>query len=869
VQKKSNKRVSAGARSRQTPGALIAALLLSASVAHAQNVDRHVYHLAAQPLNRTLLVIATESGVPLSFDPKLVQAVSAAPVNGNLTAAEAIATALHGTGLELTTTHNGALEVRRSTAAPAAAPPAGKTPQGGTPPKKPLPPAASGGQEDAVLSVVKVEGTRTRARQDPQRVPTSSYRVTGQTLEQAHITSLADLQQLVPGLTIQTTDPSDTQITLRGVGDGGGQTSGEQNIGMPSSVAVFVDNVYLPRPGMLGSALADIDYVDVLSGAQGTLFGANSTGGVVDIHTPLPSFRLTGSQSISVGERGYLLNKTMLSGPISDTLAGRIDYVHTGSNGDVTNLTNGHDLNGSTNNSVRGQLLFKPDARFSLRVSADYSNENDSPTSVLYGSNVVNGVDGFLTHSALVGNRVVYGGSSHDVAIDDENHIHLVQGGGSAEANYRFDNGYNLRSVSAYRYFSYSPSQADGLSVPVYANSGTQILDRSWSQDIRLDSPHGKYFDFAVGASYLGENESTAAFTRYASSSLPGLYYGSTAYNGLDVIRYGTLHDEMYSAFTQGTFHATPRLDITAGVRVTYDKKGGQFVRYNKAPFNSGYLIQYNTLPSATLGFKYLISNDVSSYLALSYGEKSGGLNVSAGAAKQAGYDSLVIRPERTKSAELGIKGNLLDGDLIAKADVFLTYVNDFQTQGYDPTTDSTYLTNAGTFRSRGVETSLHYTPDNHFTFDFAAVYNDARYLNYQNAICPPEVTLANSSAVCSLSGHRVFNAPRLTFNVGVNYAWSSDNGLKSYVNARYSFRTWMYGTVDDSSYTRVPGYGLVSLSAGTGAKYGRGNWAASVWVTNLLNKNYYQRLVESDYGSVIGWIGQPRTIGVTLSYQF
>jgi iron complex outermembrane receptor protein len=369
----------------------------------------------------------------------------------------------------------------------------------------------------------------------------------------------------------------------------------------------------------------------------------------------------------------------------------------------------------------------------------------------------------------------------------------------------------------------------------------------------------------------MGENQSTQAFTRYADTTVPNVYYDSSIYDGLTVIRDGTLHDETWSSFGQGTFHATPRLDITAGLRLTYVKTGGQFIRYNKQAFNSGYLTQYNTLPSATLNFKYLITRELSSYLALSYGEKAGGLNVSSGAAAKEGIDSLVIRPERTKSAELGIKGTVLNGTLNAKADVFLTYVNDFQTQGYDPTTQSTYLTNAGTFRSRGAEFSLQYTPDDHVLLQTSAVYNDARYLSYHHAICPPEVTLgpAGSAAVCDLTGNQVFNAPKLTFNATARYTWHTLNGLTSYVSARYSYRTWTYGTVDDSSFTRIPGYGLVAVSAGTGGKFSRGNWSASVWVNNLFNKTYYRRLVESDYGSVVGWIGEPRTIGGTLTYQF
>ena len=854
---------------RRAIAGLILAPCLAISTAHAQTPATQVYHLRAQPLNKTLLTIAGQSGIELAYDPALVASIDAAPVDGKLSPAEAIRHALSGTGLELVEQPNRSLAIRR-TPAPVFAAPKPAQPvlqQTKAPASVPVVAVADTPVQLETITVVAAPNNR---RGDPQRAPTSTYRIEGSDLAEHHATSLADLQQFVPGLNVQTTDPSDTQLTIRGIGDGGGQTSGEANIGMPSSVALYVDNVYLPRPGALGAVLSDIDYIDVLSGAQGTIFGANSTGGVVDIHTTPPSFKTEASESISVGERGFLTDTTILSGPISDTLAGRIEYSHVSTDGNVTNVADGDNLNGRSSNAVRGQLLFKPDARFSLRLSGDYTNENDTPTAVTYASHTIGTSNPYLTHSALVGNKVVYGGDNHDVFLDNTNSIHFVQTGASAEADYKFDNGYNIRSVTAYRYFNYLPSFSDSLSVPVYADSGTQILDRSWEQDIRLDSPHGEFFDYALGATYLGENEGTLAYTRYGNSKLPGLYYGSTSYNGLTVIRDGTLHDEMYSGFGQGTFHVTPQFDIVAGLRLSYDKKGGEFIRYNKAPIDSGYLIQYDTLPSATLDFKYQLSQRWSTYLALAYGEKSGGLNVSAGAAKTAGDDSLYIRPEHTKSAELGIKGDLLNGTISGKADVFLTYVSDFQTQGFDPSTDSTYLMNAGTFRSRGVEGTVQYVPDNHFEFDFGAVYNDARYLRYSDAICAPEVALApNPPASCNLSGSRVFNAPRLTLTTTARYGFTMFDSLESYVSARYSYRTWMYGTVDDSSYTRIPGYGLVSLSAGTGGHAGHGRWSAQIWVNNLFNKTYYTRLVESDYGSVLGWVGDSRTAGVTLTYQF
>jgi iron complex outermembrane receptor protein len=729
-----------------------------------------------------------------------------------------------------------------------------------------------------VLARVTVKGARRGADQQTdnvQRAPTSSYRVTGDDAERQNLTSLEDLQQLVPGLVIQSTDPSDTQISIRGVGDGGGQASGDANIGMPSSVAIYVDNVYLARAGMLGNGLGDIDYAEVLSGAQGAAFGANATGGVLNIHTRAPSFTPEASATVSIGANGYKRGRAMVSGPLSEqssdsplnSWAGRLNLVYSNNDGAVKNIRSGHDLNGTSSTGARGQLLYQQGDAFSLRLSADYSNSNSKPTPVLLATNVFGGTDGYVAKSKTIGNHIVFG---PQVDLDDENRVHVVQGGASAVADWQLDSGYKLRSVTSMRYFRTDPSTADGFSVNIYNNTGTQVRDHTWSQEFRVESPIGERLDYAVGLNYLGQNLDTESHTRYAAGTLAGAYYGSASYNNLDVIRFGTLRDHMLSPYAQGTWHIAQGWDLNGGLRFSYEEKSGQFVRYNRVAFNSGNLKEYHQLPSATLVLKYQLAPDWNTYLAGSYGEKSGGLNVSAGAARQAGNDSLYIKPEKTRTAELGVKGALWDDKVTLKADLFQTEISDFQTQGYNPDDQQTYLMNAGSFRSRGAEASVHAAVTRRLTVDLAGVYNDARYTDYDNARCAPEVTLSpKPPASCDLTGQRVFNAPKVTWNASARYAWHSDNGLNNFVGARYSYRGWMNGTVDNSALTRVSSYGLASFSAGTGGKLERGDWSASLWVNNAFDKTYYRRLSSGDYGTVWGWLGESRTVGATLAYKY
>jgi iron complex outermembrane receptor protein len=853
------------------PAALLAAALLPPCAAHAQDAARQDYRLPAAPLEQTLLRIASDAGVALAYDPALLANVSAAPVDGHYNAIEALGRALAGSGFELAPGAGGGLTIRRAVVRPAvdrrAVPSAPRLKVGLRIPAASAlasaPPAAAG------IATVTVNGARPERAddEDPQRTPTSAYRVDGAELERQNVNTLEELQQLVPGMNVQSTDPSDTQISIRGVGDGGGQASGDQNIGMPSGVAVYLDNVWLPRPGMLGSGLGDIDWVDVLSGAQGTMFGANSTGGVLDIHTRAPSFVPEAAATVSLGQNGYRRVRALLSGPLSDNVAGRLNLIGSETDGAVTNLRNGHNLDSVHSNGARGQLLFRVGDRFRLRLSADYNNTNTTPTSVLVATHAVAGRDTFQTHSAAAGNHVVFGPG---VDLDDESRIHVVQGGVSAQAEWTFDSGWRLRSVSSSRYYHATPSTADNLSVRAYYDSGWNTRDRTWSQQFRLDSPVGRAVDYALGFDALGEHLDTVAHTRYGNSTVPVLFYDSASYRNLDVIRYGKLRDRMLSPFAQGTWHAAENVDVTAGVRANVERKGGQFIRQNRSAFNSGFLEEYHTLPSGTLVVTWRPAPGWSTYAAASYGEKSGGLNISSGAAAKAGLDSLYLKPETTRSAEIGVKTAFADQRVLVKADLFQTGVSDFQTQGYDPDTQQTYLLNAGSFRARGAEGTVRVLAGRYWTIDASAVYNDAAYRSYRNARCAPEVTLApNPPASCDLTGQRVFNAPRLTANVSTRYGWTSEGGLKNFVGARYAWRSWMYGTVDNSAFTRVPGYGLATFSAGTSGRLDQGDWSATLWLNNAFDKTYYRRLVNGDYGSVVGWLGQQRTLGFTLGYRY
>jgi iron complex outermembrane receptor protein len=674
-----------------------------------------------------------------------------------------------------------------------------------------------------------------------------------------------------------------SSVSIRGLGNN------PASDGLEGSVGLYIDNVYLGRPGMAVFDLMDIEQLEVLRGPQGTLFGKNTTAGVINISTRAPSFTPERSIETSVGEDGYFQTKGTISGPLNDQLAGRFSAYRTSSDGDIKNEYDGHDLNGGSREGFRAQLLFKPNEDFNLRWIGDYNEEDSSAgTRVLYNTGpTINGVNLYESRASAAGATLV-NGRHRKVNLDNDQHVTVHQGGTSVEANWTLPSDFTLTSVSSYRFWNFTPRNDDGLNVPASYNAGVSVEDKQYSQEFRLASPKGEFFDYVVGAYYFGSDLDNKSFSYYGPQA--DIWNGTPAGSLANVTSVGNGHiqTDSFALFAQGTWHLSERLDFTAGVRGTSEEKnasvgrnapvGGVAVagaaanarRGRAGVYDSGDLNQYSSSPSGLLNLSYRITDDVLGYATLSHGEKSGGVNLAVGSAPTAGADSLLIGTERANNAELGFKNTLWDHRLQLNANVFWTQVNAYQTNAYDAANRVQYLTNAGSVRSRGIEFESTVVPLRGLTLNFNGSYNDVSYLSYKDAPCPPEVSQApGAPASCDLSGHQVVGASKWIGNANGEYKWNLDNGFEPYVTGSYAFRSKAVGTVEDSDYGQIPSYAVVNLSTGLRGDFNQGQWDVSLWLKNAFDKTYYTTLWTGGNGGYEGLLGTPRTLGVTGRYDF
>ncbi|WP_236187784.1 MULTISPECIES: TonB-dependent receptor [Pseudomonas] len=744
-------------------------------------------------------------------------------------------------------------------------------------------PAPAGKTATATSQLETVTVTTRRREESSQDVPTPMSVVSGTTLETQRVYRIQDLQQLVPSVNVAYMHARQSSVSIRGLGNN------PASDGLEGSVGLYIDNVYLGRPGMAVFDLMDIEQLEVLRGPQGTLFGKNTTAGVINISTRAPSFTPERSIETSVGEDGYFQTKGTISGPLNDVLAGRLSAYRTRSDGDIKNEFNGHDLNGGSRDGFRAQLLFKPNENFNLRWIGDYNEEDSSAgTRVLYNTGpTINGVNLYSARAAAAGATLV-NGSHRKVNLDNDQHVTVHQGGTSVEANWTLPSDFTLTSVSSYRFWNFTPRNDDGLNVPATYNAGVSVEDKQYSQEFRLASPKGEFFDYVLGAYYFGSDLDNKSFAYYGPQA--DIWNGTPrgALANVNSVGRGHIKTDSFALFAQGTWHLTPRLDFTAGVRGTYEEKnawvnrdapvGGAAVtgaaatarRGRTGAYDSGDLNQYSSSPSGLLNLSYRFTDDLLGYATLSHGEKSGGVNLVVGSAPTAGADSLLIGTERANNAELGFKSTLWDRRLQLNANVFWTQVNAYQTNAYDDVNRVQYLTNAGSVRSRGVEFESTVIPLRGLTLNFNGSYNDVSYLSYKDAPCPPEVSQApGAPASCDLSGHQVVGASKWIGNANGKYEWNLDNGLQPYVTGSYAFRSKAVGTVEDSDYGQIPSYAVVNLSTGLRGDFNQGQWDVSLWLKNAFDKTYYTTLWTGGNGGYEGLLGTPRTLGVTGRYDF
>lgn len=351
------------------------------------------------------------------------------------------------------------------------------------------------------LNAVVVEATR-RQGVTVQDVPVSVTAFDAALLEDTGVARLNDLEQIAPSVQISQTESaaSGTSIQIRGIG------TGANNPGFEPAVGVVIDGVYRMRTGVALSDLPELAGIEVLRGPQGTLFGRNTSAGVVSINTAKPQWAPEASLAAGFGNYDMYSAEAMVTGPISDNAAGRVDIKRRARDGYIEDVNSGREFNNLDRFLMRGQLLFEQDEA-SLRVIADYGKTDED---CCIGVNLIQGP----TAPAVTGGAAFDGlqgfadadPEDYKVALSPNRPVSddVEEWGVSGEYRNRFGT-MNLTSITAYRDWQAMRDQdVDFSGIDRAYRDGTEITDQVFTQELRLQDNFGPV-DWLAGAFYMNE----------------------------------------------------------------------------------------------------------------------------------------------------------------------------------------------------------------------------------------------------------------------------------------------------------------------------------------------------------------------------
>ncbi|RAK52865.1 TonB-dependent receptor [Phenylobacterium deserti] len=452
--------------------------------------------------------------------------------------------------------------------------------------------AATAVQAQEGRQVEELVVTAQKREQSLQDVPIVVTSVSGQLLQDAGVRDIRELTVLTPGLTVTSTS-NETIVTarVRGVGTVG------DNPGLESSVGVVIDGVYRPRNGVSFGDLGETERIEVLKGPQGTLFGKNTSAGVINIITAGPTRDLRAESEATFGNFGQTGFTGSISGPITDTLAGRLFAGARRRDGYQDIITLGgpraeKDDNDQNFYTLRGQLLWQPTTELSARIIADYTKRSEHccvGTQLFVGSapngrgQLVNATrPGSLDLTSTPYDRQGYANRSTDQRVEDK--------GLSAEINWDITDAVRLTSVSAIRnWYSEVGQDSDFTAADlVYRpNDGTNNVEFGQvSQELRLAGEAGR-LNWLVGGFYAKEDLDTRQRLLFGSDYYS--YFVGRVLNGVPaligltpnrILQPGSGSDDVHSQeaktwalFTNNSFRFTDALELTVGLRYTSDEK--------------------------------------------------------------------------------------------------------------------------------------------------------------------------------------------------------------------------------------------------------------------------------------------------------
>jgi iron complex outermembrane recepter protein len=892
---------------------LAVALLGTTSLAGAEHAQAAIQHyqlnIPRQSLDTALKDLAQQTGLQIGrFSGRIDGSAMVGPVLGDQTPAQALKTLLNNTGLEykivsdtmiavynpkdatsaqVNSRLNGTEEAAGGEASSSSSDDANtskeagkktshdfrvaQVDQGANSQSSAVGSNVSGTQENenkGGLAEITVTAQKREERQ--QDVPIAMTVLDPQTLSENGQARLLDYFATVPGLSVQGNGfiPGTMYLTIRGLSTG---------INQNSTVATIIDDV----PVGSGSEIvfgnfsspdidpSDLARIEVLKGPQGTLYGADSLGGLIKYVTADPSTagfsgRIeAGGVDIPEGGVGYAV-RGAVNIPVSDTLAIHASGFTRRDPGYADDVLSGQtNINSADVYGGRLAALWRPSDDISLKVSGliqQTDGDGGSYFNARIGPNgTVQPTQGYLNYTG----EAFANPSTRQQQLYSATLKAKVGGADLVSVT-----GYGVNKIYGWRdegtlYDSIYDHPAD-LHVTGIAQAQGFETDK-FTQELRLSYSVGHWLDWLLGGFYTHENSPVSYQTDYNMTPATGAV-GNLLANFLE----GPYTVSEYAAFADVTVHFTDRFNVQLGGRESWNTQTYESENIGPAVFGVYGVPSPDvnpTLRATGNAFTYLvtpqfkISPDLMIYARVASGYRIGGPNFNYG---QPGVPQ-DYKPDTTTNYEFGVKGDILERRLSFDASAYYISWHDFQLAAETPN-DMFFETNAGQAKSEGLEFSVQAQPMEGFTVSAQGSYNDAALT--QNL--PPQAVAAGAYA---LAGDRLPYSIRWSGGFTANQDFPLLNQWKGFVGGALTYVGIRDGEFAPNSTTpraQFPDYTKIDLR--TGVRFE--SWLLNLYVNNVGDKRGIAG-AQQTFGAVgvsgnyYGTIIQPRTVGMSIVRNF
>jgi outer membrane receptor protein involved in Fe transport len=758
--------------------------------------------------------------------------------------------------------------------------------------------AQSEGSPDAIDDKNVIIVTAQLREQDVQDVPIAITALTGDDLAAAGIEDTQDLQFNAPNVVLS----ANRNLTIRGVGS---QSYGGSN---DSNIGVLVNGVFLQQGSTFGEFF-DLERIEVLRGPQGTLFGRNTTGGLVNIVSKRPTDEFGGYAMIQLESFEGIRAESALNIPIADGLSQRFSATFLKRDGYTKNLYDDTRIDGRDQFALRSSTRFEPTTRTSIDLVLTYFKES---------SNRVNSVKSLCTPDATFGcspdsvsndfpsvnysidNALLPGvvradtwaespTSLREVMIDITPFQKVEDFLATLEINQDIGDSLRLTSVTGYRDGtntslrdfdqgirrnafnpgSYNtplgplvvPADANGNGILTYRLGANNVITTTdyrtaqeaggnrdqFSQELRLGSDFNGPFNFIAGAYYLKADGGGFVFTYLpANRTLGALAQGRTS----------NARVESFAGFGEVYFDVTPTLSILGGLRYTKDKKdistaSGSFTLppefKGKANFDAW---------TGRASVSWQPSPDNNLYATFSRGWKSGGFNPGNTA-------SPTFNSELIDSYEIGSKNKFMDGRVTLNGAAFRYAYSDLIVGNIVGVLATNV--NIPSVRVQGVELEAVVEPVDGLRIESALGILDTEVRSDFLSSDP-----SRRGAFFQLQGNSLPNAPKRTFKIAAEYTFMASEDWSVRPRVDYYNQTGFFSREFNVPADRVDGWNQLDVSVQLARQ--SHDWSLTLFVKNLTNEDSITFLETNS--NLVGsfrsaFLLDPRRFGAALRVGF